>query len=98
MRYIELERMVCAAAINEGFRQLLLADPVQAASAGFFGQSFQLVAEELALIADVRADTLQQFAEQVSSRIAERRNGHNGNGHDLSHENPLSLPIYTPGG
>jgi len=95
MRYIELERVVCAAAINEGFRERLLADPVGAASAGFFGQTFQLAAEELDLIVDIRAQTLQQFAEQVSSRIAERRNGHNGNGHRLSREDPLSLPIST---
>jgi len=87
--------MVCAAAINKGFCERLLADPVEAASAGFFGQTFQLAAEELDLIVDIRAATLQQFAEQVSSRITERRNGHNGNGHHLSHEDPLCLPIYA---
>lgn len=96
MRYIELERMICAAAINSGFCQRLLADPVGAASAEFFGQPFRLAAEELDLLVDIRADTLQQFAEQVSLRITERRNGHNGHGQGSGHENPLSLPSQWP--
>jgi len=93
MRYIELERLVCAGAVSHEFRQMLLADPVQAASVGYCGQPFHLSQEELDFIVAIRAVDFQQFAEQVGLWIAQHRNGHNGNGTG-NKEDPLRLPVY----
>lgn len=106
MRYSELERLVCAAAINGAFRAQLLRNPHQAARSGFQGQPFALTQEEFELLGTADVSDFQRFAEQIGQWIAVHRNGHFGNGHGNGHGNGrhkrltaeelLALPLYEP--
>ncbi|MFQ6015868.1 MAG: hypothetical protein ACE5NP_10555 [Anaerolineae bacterium] len=90
MRYVELDRLVCAGAINGQFRQLLLEDPLRAISNGYYSESFSLTDEELDMVTSLRVREFQEFAKQVHLWIEGRRNGDgpyggngNGNGNGL---------------
>ncbi len=76
--YSELERLVAAGAISETFRQQLLSDPQRALEMGYLGEPFHLTKEEMAFLREVRARDFQEFAQLVSTWVANqvRRNGH----------------------
>ena len=104
MRYSELERLICAAAINETFRAEVVRNPRQAALTGYLGQSFTLSQEELDLLGTVERGDFQEFAAQVGQWILTNRNGHysngngngNGSGKRLTPKEVLALPKHTP--
>lgn len=77
MRHSELERLVCAGAINSQFRAQLLRDPRGAAEIGFFGQRFALNQDEWELLGTIRAQDFSQFARQVGQWIDFRQHGLN---------------------
>lgn len=63
----EISRLLSAAVIHKGFRELLLSDPDQALAQGYYGEKFALDYEQKALILSIQADSLKDFAQQVSS-------------------------------
>lgn len=77
MRHSELERLVCAGAINSQFRAQLLRDPRRAAETGFFGQGFALNQDEWELLSTIRAQDFSQFARQIGQWIDFRQHGRN---------------------
>ena len=92
MQHKGLNQLLCAAVVNNGFRESLLRNPAQALAAGYFGQSFSLTAEERDLVTRIKAQKLEDFAGQIHRWIngesighiqsvnAYSVNGHNGNG------------------
>jgi hypothetical protein len=74
-----LSRLLAAAVVDQAFCHLLLNDAASALARGYEGQRFALSAEEQALVLSIRADSLQAFAQQLSSAL-HHENG-SGNGH-----------------
>ena len=72
-----ISRLLSAAVINKGFRELLLSDPARALSQGFCGEEFPLDYDQKALIKSIRANSLSDFAKQITSRPEEKRDGSN---------------------
>jgi hypothetical protein len=62
-----ISRVLAAAVINKGFRELLLSDPARALSQGFQGEEFPLDYDQKALIKSIRAESLSDFALQITS-------------------------------
>jgi 3,4-dihydroxy-2-butanone 4-phosphate synthase len=65
MKHKALNQLICAALINDSFRQTLLANPAQAVSKGYYGQKFSLSMEEQKMVTGIRAQKLEDFASQV---------------------------------
>lgn len=63
----EISRLLAAAVINKGFRELLLSDPARALAQGYHGEEFQLDYEQKTLILSIRAESLSDFALQITS-------------------------------
>ena len=61
----ELSRLITAAVINRGFRQMLLDNPKQAMELGYKGETFALDMEEQDLISSIQAGTLAEFASKL---------------------------------
>jgi len=62
----EYGRILSAAVISSQFRQLLLANPGMAVSAGFAGEKFQLNNEDRNRLTAIRATSLADFASQLN--------------------------------
>lgn len=65
MRSNGLNRVFAAAVVNRQFCEMLLKNPREALKKGYLGETFTLTAEEISLIASIRADTLSDLARQV---------------------------------
>jgi hypothetical protein len=76
MKHKALNQLLCAAVINQTFRQALLQNPVQALDNGYHGQSFAVSSEERALLSKTRATTLEELAAEVYAWIS--GNGYHG--------------------
>lgn len=63
----EVSRLLTAAVISSQFRQMLLANPSKAISSGYGGESFQLPREQQKRLSSIRANSLSDFASQLSS-------------------------------
>ena len=63
----EISRLLSAAVINKGFRDLLLSDPARALAQGYYGEKFSLDNEQEALVLSVQAESLTDFAQQITS-------------------------------
>jgi len=63
----EISRLLSAAVINKGFRDLLLSDPAQALAQGYFGEKFSLDNEQKSLVLSIQAESLKDFALQITS-------------------------------
>jgi hypothetical protein len=59
--------LLSAAVINKGFRDLLLSDPARALAQGFGGEVFALGHEQKELLLSIQADSLSDFARQITS-------------------------------
>jgi len=70
MKHKSLNQLLCAAMINSRFRETLLRDPAQALASGYYEHSFTLTAEERDLVMGIRAQKLEDFAEQVHRWIS----------------------------
>ena len=66
MTCTEYSRILSAAVINNHFRQMLLTDPVKAVSSGYSGEKFNLNFEDRSRLASIRANSLAEFAAQLS--------------------------------
>ena len=62
-----VSRLLAAAVINRGFRDLLLTDPAQALAQGYQGETFPLDIKEKNLVLSIQADSLSDFASQIIS-------------------------------
>jgi hypothetical protein len=62
----EFSRILSAAVISARFRNMLLADPVKAISDGYSGEKFEIGADEKNRLANIRANSLADFAAQLS--------------------------------
>lgn len=67
-----------AAVINRQFCEMLLADPAMAVASGYSGEVFHLASEDQELILSIRAESLADFAKQLT----QNHNGHNGHSHN----------------
>ena len=63
----EYSRILSAAVINSGFRQMLLKDPVKAICGGYSGEKFDLNNDDKSRLASIRAASLAEFAAQLSN-------------------------------
>ena len=61
-----ISRLLAAAVINKGFRNLLLTDPLQALAQGYQGEMFPLKLNERKLVLSIQADNLSDFARQIT--------------------------------
>jgi hypothetical protein len=62
-----LSKLFEAAVINRQFCQLLLSQPETALQQGYQGYTFDLSPEEQALIISIRANSLPELAQQVTT-------------------------------
>jgi hypothetical protein len=62
----ECSRLISAAVINCDFRNILLVDPARAIHDGYHGEQFQFGTMENRQITSIRANTLVEFANQLS--------------------------------
>ena len=76
MKHRGLNQLVCAALINERFRETLLHNPAQAIAAGFMDHTFALTPEERDVVIGIRAQRLEDFAAQVYCWISGNGNEH----------------------
>lgn len=66
MACTEYSRILSAAVVNHHFRQMLLSDPVKAVANGYSGEKFNLCREDRSRLASIRANSLAEFAAQLS--------------------------------
>lgn len=69
MRYRALNELLCAALINRRFQEAFLKDPAQAVANGYEGYYFKLTPEEFHLVKNIRAATIEDFADQLVGRM-----------------------------
>lgn len=69
----DLNRMLSAAAVSVRFRQQLLADPVAALTAGYNGEGFNILPDELSQLLAIHANTLAEFAAELLERLWHHR-------------------------
>lgn len=62
-----ISKLFEAAVVNRQFCQLLLSQPETALKQGYLGNSFELTREEQALIISIRAMSLPDLAQQVTT-------------------------------
>jgi hypothetical protein len=63
----EVSRLLTAAVISSQFRQVLLSNPTKALTSGYGGEKFNLPREHQKRVASIRANTLADFASQLTS-------------------------------
>jgi len=64
-----LHRLFTAAIVNSQFRERLLSEPETALASGYLGQAFVLTEQEKAIISNVRARDLTDFAQKVNQAL-----------------------------
>ncbi len=75
MLHKDLNQILCAALINENFREKLLGDPLATIATGYEGFSFSLSLEEQQMINSIQANNLEDFAAQVYAGLHPKRLG-----------------------
>jgi hypothetical protein len=63
--YIELNRLLSAAIVSTGFRNMLINSPEQALAKGYQGENFNLTSDEYRWLVSVQATDLASFASQL---------------------------------
>lgn len=69
MKHKSLNQLLCAALVNNQFRDHLLTDPAAAIEAGFLGNRYHLTPNEYQFMVNIHANSLENMAEQVHSYI-----------------------------
>lgn len=64
-----LQRLLAAAVVNSQFREALLNEPELAMASGYLGQPFSLTDQEKAVISNLRAKDLTDFAQKVNQAL-----------------------------
>jgi hypothetical protein len=59
-------RVLSAAVVSSRFRQMLLSDPRRAINSGYAGETFHMDENEIARMASIRAESLADFARQMT--------------------------------
>ena len=62
-----ISRLLAAAVINQGFRDLLLTHPAQALAQGYCGEKFALDHNEKKLVLSLQAKDLTELARQITT-------------------------------
>ena len=62
----EISRILTAAVVNKQFREKLLADPQDAISNGYGGETFSLEKEERNHLKNIHASSLAEFAAKLA--------------------------------
>ncbi len=65
----DLTKLLAAAVVNRGFRELLLSQPAKALAVGYRGEEFQLDQDDRELILTCSARTLPDLATLLTNRI-----------------------------
>ena len=73
----ELSRLITAAVVNQGFCNMLLANPERALASGFNGEAFCLETEDQNFVLSIQASNLAEFAMQLA---VHHNHKHNDNG------------------
>ncbi len=81
----ELNRLLSAAIVSTGFRNLLMTNPEGAIAKGYMGEKFHLSDEEYAWLMSVEASDLTSFAAQLLEFQTVR-----------TPENDLAFPMKIP--
>jgi hypothetical protein len=63
--YVELNRLLSAAIVSTGFRNLLISNPETAIANGYQGEKFNLASDEYQWLMSVQATDLTSFASQL---------------------------------
>lgn len=99
MKHKGLNQLLCAATVNNGFRETLLHNPAQAISTGYFDHTFSLTPEERDLVISIQAQKLEDFAAQVYHWISgygnSNGNGKNGNGNGHRQKTRVTAEPYV---
>lgn len=64
-----LRRLLAAAVVSDQFCQVLLSEPETALAGGYLGQPFVLTEKEKAIIKNVHAQSLADFAQKVNQAL-----------------------------
>jgi hypothetical protein len=75
MLHKDINQVLCAAMVNEGFRDQLLRNPAAAIATGYEGFTFTLSNEEQRIVGGIQADNLEDFAAQVYAGLHPKRLG-----------------------
>ena len=97
MKHKNLNQLLCAAVVNDRFRQTLLRDPVRALSGGYLDRSFALTSEERDMVIGIQAQQLEDFATQVYHWVSGNGHNGNGNGHDPQDTTGSLVDLYRTG-
>jgi hypothetical protein len=60
-----ISRLISAAVVDRSFQKLLLTNPSEAMSQGYFGETFDLTDEDRAMILTIQAASINDFAAQL---------------------------------
>ncbi len=63
----DISRLLAAAVINQGFRNLLLTHPAEALAQGYYGEEFALDDDEKELVLSLQAKDLTELAQQITT-------------------------------
>jgi hypothetical protein len=85
VNHMGLNQLLCAAVVNNQFRETLLRDPGKAIATGYLDHNFTLTPEERDLVIDIKAAKFEDFAAQVYDWVSGNGGGYglNGNGRRL---------------
>jgi hypothetical protein len=78
MNHKGLNQLLCAAVVNNRFRETLLRNPAQAIATGYLDHNFSLTPEERDLVVDIKAQRFEDFAGQVHNWLSGSGNRQNG--------------------
>ncbi len=62
-----ISRLLAAAVVNQGFRDLLLTRPAEALAQGYYGEEFALDRNEKNLVLSIHAKDLSELALQITT-------------------------------
>lgn len=76
MNHKGLNQLLCAAVVNNRFRETLLRNPAQAIASGYLDHDFSLTPDERDFVVDIKAQRFEDFAGQVHNWLSgNRQNG-----------------------
>ena len=89
MNHRGLNQLLCAAVVNNRFRETLLRNPAQAIATGYLDHNFSLTPEERDLVVDIKAQRFEDFAGQVHNWLS----GNRQNGTSSAELFPTRVPV-----
>jgi hypothetical protein len=71
MKHKDLNRLLCAAVVNNNFRKTLLNNPDMAIQTGYYDQRFSLTKEERDLLRDNHGQKLEDLAANIYRMVSQ---------------------------